>query len=462
MSARLPKGTRDFLPQEMIKRKYIFSVIEKHFRRAGYVPIETPAMESLDSLMGKYGEEGDRLLFKILNNGDYLSKADEKALADRNSDALIPSISKRGLRYDLTVPFARYVVMHQNELSFPFKRYQIQPVWRADRPQKGRYQEFYQCDADVVGSKSLIYEAEQIRIYEKVFEELGIPVEIRVNHRSVLSALAAFAGVSDRLVEMTVVIDKLDKVGLEGVRDEFVKRSFGAESIDKIMSVIGNTEEASGSDEMVGELKDAGVNPAVPRLLNEFNPGALEEFKTLVGLLSASGDFSKVHFDLTLARGLNYYTGFIMEVVPTEGGMGSLGGGGRYDDLTAVFGKKDLSGVGISFGAERIFDVMEEKGLFPEELASGVDILFLPIGDDVIAPVFEMVEKMRAAGVLADMYPDAAKLNKQFKYAEGIGARYVCVVGQNEITTDLFELRDNSTREKQEFSFEQMVEKLKR
>ena len=363
----IPKGTRDFGPEQVAKRKYIFSTIEDVFRLHGYQAIETPTMENLSTLTGKYGEEGDRLLFKILNNGDFLEKADELALQQKNSLAVLPSISKRGLRYDLTVPFARFVVMNQHSLSFPFKRYQIQPVWRADRPQKGRYQEFYQCDADIVGSNALIYEAELTQIYDSVFTRLQMPVVIKLNHRKILQGIAEVAGIASQFVDMTVAIDKLDKIGMQGVRQELHNRDIADEAVAKITEILAMKELDELAQIMI--KSDIGMQGIV-ELQKVFTYTTEMDLK------------QEVVFDVTLARGLNYYTGCIFEVGAKDVQIGSIGGGGRYDDLTSIFGLKNVSGVGISFGAERIYDVLEEMDLFPQSIKTGLDVLIVAMDDE--------------------------------------------------------------------------------
>lgn len=418
MKPGIPKGTRDFSPDQLLKRKHIFNTIETVFKKFAFKPIETPAMENLSTLTGKYGEEGDRLLFKILNNGDYLAKADEKALENKDSVSLTSSISKRGLRYDLTVPFARFVVMYQNELNFPFKRYQIQPVWRADRPQKGRYQEFYQCDADVIGSESLVYEAELVQVYDEVFHTLGLDVSIKINNRKILAGMAEKAGISDRFMEMTIAIDKLDKIGLAGVQQELQEKNFNAESIRIILNALEIKDLAVLKSWMTGS--DAGIT-------------GIEELEECFSYLERSVIHNHVSFDITLARGLNYYTGCIYEVVSNETEMGSIGGGGRYDDLTEVFGLKGMSGVGISFGAERIYDIMETLGRFPEDIRSSADLIFLSFDKEALKTGFVLASELRQEGFSVDLYPEPAKMKKQMKYANDAGIPYVCIIGSHEI-----------------------------
>jgi histidyl-tRNA synthetase len=440
----VPKGTRDFLPDQAIKRRYIFSVIEDVFQRYGYRPIETPALENLTTLTGKYGEEGDRLLFKVLNNGDYLAKADKKALEELDSNAFTPSIAKRGLRYDLTVPFARFVTMHQNDLALPFKRYQIQPVWRADRPQKGRYQEFYQCDVDVVGSSSLVYEAELIHIYDEVFARLGLPVIIQVNNRKVLAAIAEVSGVQDKMMEMTISVDKLDKIGWDKVIEEMERRGITTSQGEKIKSLFTSTWEEVKAVISGTEIGKQGVDE-MERILH------LAGMKKLV---------NEVKLDLTLARGLNYYTGCIFEVKAVDAAMGSIGGGGRYDDLTSVFGLKDVSGVGISFGAERIYDVLEEKNLFPESLQTDIKVLFCPMDDASLDRCFEWVMKLRDSGMSCDVYPEAAKMKKQLKHADARDLTWVAIMGTEEFAENVVVLKNMKEGTQEKVSFDALLERL--
>jgi len=416
MKPSIPKGTRDFLPLQSLRRQYIFETIRNVFELYGYAPIETPAMEALETLTGKYGEEGDKLLFKILNNGDFLAKADTQALESLDSNGVIASISKRGLRYDLTVPFARFVVMHQHEIQFPFKRYQIQPVWRADRPQKGRYQEFYQCDADVVGSESILYEAEFLQIYDTVFEKLGIPVQIHMNNRKILAGLAELAGVGDRFMDMTIALDKLDKIGEEGVKKELAERNITTEAADLILRVIN-----TGSD--LVELEKVFESSTI----------ALQGINEVRHAIESAGVLQNpVVFDITLARGLNYYTGCIFEVKAQGVQMGSIGGGGRYDDLTGTFGLKGVPGVGISFGAERIYDVMEELSLFPQMLSKQTKAIFLSHDAESLSYAFALASAIRKQGISVDVYPEAAKMKKQFKYADDRGFVYAFICGESE------------------------------
>jgi histidyl-tRNA synthetase len=416
----VPKGTRDFLPSQVLKRNHIFSTIRSVFETYGYLPIETPTMENLTTLTGKYGEEGDRLLFKVLNNGDFLEKVNPQWLEEKNSQKLIPEISKRGLRYDLTVPFARFVVMHQNEIHFPFKRYQIQQVWRADRPQKGRYQEFYQCDVDVVGSDALMYEAELVQIYHEVFRRLDLKVQIHINNRKILYGLAEVAGITDRFVDMTVAIDKLDKIGKEGVINEMQERNISAEQAEKVLHLLS-----------IKDIKELGLH------FKEGSEGkkGIEEVNKVFDYLNGSVD--NVVFNLSLARGLNYYTGCIFEVSVDKGAhpdivMGSIGGGGRYDNLTEVFGLKGVSGVGVSFGAERIYDVMEELNLFPESLEKNLNILLVALDEESHQLGFDIVSRLRKKGIACDIYPEPAKIKKQMTYANARQVPFVGIIGETE------------------------------
>ena len=446
MEVGIPKGTRDFLPIEVARRKWMFGIIEQVFKVYGYVPIETPVLENLSTLTGKYGEEGDRLLFKVLNNGDYLGKADDQAYQNKDSNKFTTSIAKRGMRYDLTVPFARYVVMHRNDISLPFKRYQIQPVWRADRPQKGRYQEFYQCDVDVVGSKSLSYEAELIQIYDDVFAAIGIPVVIRINHRMLLSGIAQYAGIGEQWIDMTMAIDKLDKIGEEGVRKEMTERSIPTSAQDTIFELLKHKDIAS--------LRSAiGTDASVS--------GSLEEMERVFGFLDGLTLKNKVQFDITLARGLGYYTGCIFEVTAVDAEMGSLGGGGRYDNLTGVFGWPDVSGVGISFGAERIYDVLEAKGMFPADVQAGPVILLAAFDDASHQYAFRCVSQIRQAGIAADLYPEPGKLKKQFKYATDVSCTYIAIAGESELNNSTLMLKHLESGEQEELSVEAIISRLK-
>ncbi|HHJ49709.1 MAG TPA: histidine--tRNA ligase [Phaeodactylibacter sp.] len=450
MKPSLPKGTRDFGPQQMLRRNYLFGILRGAFERYGFQPLETPAMENLSTLTGKYGEEGDKLLFKILNNGDYLAKADQSALQALDSRKLTPSISKRGLRYDLTVPFARYVVMHRHELAFPFKRYQIQAVWRADRPQRGRYQEFYQCDADVVGSDSLMYEAELAGLYDYVFDQIGLPVQIRINNRKLLYGLAEACGITDRFTEMTVAIDKLDKTGPEGVQKEMEQRGIPAEAAAKVLSSIAPVEN-SDTEAQLANWK---------QLLSQSETGlkGLAELEEVFAYAGRTQMSKELIFDPTLARGLSYYTGCIFEVNAIDANMGSLGGGGRYDDLTGLFGLKGVSGVGISFGAERIYDLMEEKGLFPENLPGQLQLLLIALDADSHKHAFELLQRLRKNSIACDLYPEPAKLKKQMKYANALKVPKVLIIGSEEMKSGVYALKDMSSGEQQKCSPEALPE----
>ena len=427
----IPKGTRDFLPEQSLKRQFIFDTARKVFQQFGYVPIETPAMENLDTLLGKYGEEGDRLIYKILNNGDYLAKASEEKLAAKDSQGLTFEISDRALRYDLTVPFARFVVQNQNELSFPFKRYQIQPVWRADRPQKGRYREFYQCDVDVIGSNSLLNEAELLCIVDEVFTNLGLSdVRIRINNRKILSGIAASAGMSEHFQSMTVAIDKLDKIGPDGVKEEMLRNGLPEAGVKKVLNLIKLKGEASGTLKM---LAGAVVG-------SEEAYKGIEEVKAVLKALPEAVR-EKVELDLTLARGLNYYTGAIIEVGHDDF-PSSICGGGRYDDLTGIFGLNDMSGVGVSFGADRIYDLMEDKGLSPETLKASSQVLFVNFGKEEVLTAIHLAADLRTEGLSAEVYPDEAKMKKQMKYANDKGVRFVVIIGEEELKAKMATVKD--------------------
>lgn len=441
----IPEGTRDFGPEQVRKRSYIFDTIRTIFSRFGFQPLETPAMENLSTLTGKYGEEGDKLLFKILNNGDYLKDANQEALAAKDSGKLISTISKRGLRYDLTVPFARYVVMNRGTLSFPFKRYQIQPVWRADRPQRGRYREFFQCDADVIGSDSLIYEAELTQIYDQAFAALGVPVTIKLNNRKILYGIAEAAGIADRFVDMTVAIDKLDKIGIDGVRKELAERGIPESAIASIEKTL------------------AAPNPEALRSIFTNSPTGLQgldELGQVFHLLSLVTLQNEVIFDITLARGLSYYTGCIYEVAAKGVKMGSIGGGGRYADLTGVFGVPGLSGVGVSFGADRIYDVMEELNLFPESLSASVKVLFATFDEPSFEYAFKCASTLRSAGIACEIYPEPGKLKKQFEFAAKRNVPYVAIVGESEIQSGALALKNQTTGEQQVLPLDECVKLL--
>ena len=441
----IPEGTRDFGPEVLAKRNYIFSTIKTVFLKYGFQPIETPTMEKLATLTGKYGEEGDKLLFKILNNGDFLSKANVEALEDRNSNKLIHSICERGLRYDLTVPFARYVVMHRNDITFPFKRYQIQPVWRADRPQKGRYREFYQCDADVVGADTLMHEAELVKIYDEVFAALNLKVQIKVNNRKILEGVAEIAGISEQFMEMTIALDKLDKIGLDGVKRELSARGISEQAYEKIEEVL--------NCRTLAEIAPLFANSAVGQK-------GLEELSTFHAYLDPLGTVNELQFDITLARGLNYYTGCIFEVVAKDTPMGSIGGGGRYDNLTGVFGLPGVSGVGISFGADRIYDVMETLGLFPESASDQLQVLMVAFDEAAHLYAFQCAAKLRAAGISTDIYPEPTKIKKQMEYAHKRNVAYAIVVGDEEMATGRLSLKNMKTGVQEKLELQEVIKVL--
>lgn len=447
----IPKGTRDFSPEEMAKRNYIFDTIKSVFKLYGFQQIETPAMENLSTLMGKYGDEGDKLLFKILNSGDFLQTANAEALAEKNSVKLINSISEKGLRYDLTVPFARYVVQHNGELTMPFKRYQIQPVWRADRPQKGRYREFYQCDADVVGSDSLLNEAEIVQIVDEVFARFGVNVTLKVNNRKILSGIAEIVGELDRLTDITVAIDKLDKIGLDNVNAELREKGVSAESVEKLHPIIllsGSNEEKMATLKNVLAESETGLK-------------GIEEIETILGLLSSANLRLTLEIDLTLARGLNYYTGAIFEVKANDVEMGSISGGGRYDNLTGVFGLQGLSGVGISFGADRIYDVLNQLDLYPKETVNATKILFVCFGDAEIAYSMPLVKEVRNAGIPAEIYPTPAKMKKQLGYADSKNIKHVAIVGSDEMEQKKVTLKNMETGEQEMLAVSEVIERIK-
>lgn len=450
----LPKGTRDFNPEEVSKRNYIFETIKKSFSLYGFQPIETPSFENSETLMGKYGEEGDRLIFKILNSGDYLSKVDEKLYSEKDSNKITPKISEKALRYDLTVPFARYVVQHQNEITFPFKRYQIQPVWRADRPQKGRFREFYQCDADVVGSKSLWQEVEFVQLYDHVFSKLGLDgVTIKINNRKVLSGIAETIGAEDKLIDFTVTLDKLDKIGEEGVKKEMREKGISEEALKKLQPLFsfeGSNENKLKSLKNMLSTSKLGMQ-GVEEL--EFITNNIEKLK-----LQAS----QLQIDVTLARGLNYYTGAIIEVsAPEKVNMGSIGGGGRYDDLTGIFGLKDTSGMGISFGLDRIYLVMEELNLFPETVSENSKALFINFGDKEALYAMKAITKLRNANVKAELYPDSAKMGKQMGYADKRDIPYTILAGEKEMESEAYTLKNMKTGEQAILSYLELEKNLR-
>ncbi len=435
----IPKGTRDFSPIEMAKRNYIFDTIRQVYALYGFQQIETPAMETLQTLMGKYGEEGDKLLFKVLNSGDYLNKVNDEELAERNSLHLAAKLCEKGLRYDLTVPFARYVVMHREELQLPFKRYQIQPVWRADRPQKGRYREFYQCDADIVGSDSLLNEVELMQIVDTVFTKFGIRVQIKINNRKILSGIAEVIGEADKIVDITVAIDKLDKIGLDNVNEELRADGISEESIQKLQPIItlsGTNEEKLATISTVLAASEVGMK-------------GVEETRYILSKLAGVGLNNEIQLDLTLARGLNYYTGAIFEVKALDTPMGSITGGGRYDNLTGIFGMPGLSGVGISFGADRIYDVLNTLDLYPESVVTGTQVLFVNFGEREADYLMPIAKQLREAGVRTEIYPDSAKMKKQMNYANQKHIPYVVIAGEDEISQQKLTLKNMLTGEQQ-------------
>ncbi|MBS2097229.1 histidine--tRNA ligase [Carboxylicivirga linearis] len=443
----IPKGTRDFSPVEMVKRNYIFDTVKSVFQKYGYLPIETPAMENLSTLLGKYGEEGDKLLFKILNSGDYLKKADAGLLAEKASNKVITQLSEKGLRYDLTVPFARYVVQHQNEISFPFKRYQIQPVWRADRPQKGRYREFFQCDVDVVGSNSLLNEVELIQIVDEVYQLLNINVVLKLNNRKVLSGIAEIINASDKIVDITVAIDKLDKIGLEKVNEELASKGLSEEAIQTIQPII----MLSGTNrEKVAKLREVLA-------ASEVGLKGVDELETVLNYLDVLNLDLEVELDLTLARGLNYYTGAIFEVKSKDVAIGSITGGGRYDDLTGIFGLKDVSGVGISFGADRIYDVMNQLELFPKADGAKTRAMFVNFGGEDELYALGILSQIRKAGINAELFPDNAKMKKQMNYANKKEIPFVVLSGEEERQEGVVTLKNMETGEQSKLGVDELI-----
>ncbi len=446
----IPKGTRDFSPQQMNKRNYIFDTIRNVFKKYGYQPIETPAMENLNTLTGKYGEEGDRLLFKILNSGDFLKRTAPEDFVNPNLNRITTNICEKGLRYDLTVPFARYVVQNRNDITFPFKRYQIQPVWRADKPQKGRYREFFQCDVDVIGSNSLINEIELIQIIDEVFDKLGINAVIKINNRKILSGIAEVIGESDKIIDITVAIDKLEKIGLEKVNEELAAKGLSKEAIEKLQPILG----------LEGLLKDKF--PKLMEILAESEIGmkGINELMTVLKHLKDLDLKNKWSFDLTLARGLNYYTGAIIEVAAKDMQIGSICGGGRYDDLTGIFGLPDVSGVGISFGADRVYDVMNELELFPPESSASSKIMLVNFGEDEEKHCLQVLKKLREVGIASELYPESAKMKKQMKYADQKSIPSVLLIGAEEMETGLYTYKDMISGEQQKVNINQLLEIL--
>lgn len=446
----IPKGTRDFGPEEMAKRNYIFNTIKEVYALYGFQQIETPSMETLQTLMGKYGDEGDKLLFKVLNSGDYFKGITDEELQERNPLHLQTKLCEKGLRYDLTVPFARYVVMHRGELQLPFKRYQIQPVWRADRPQKGRYREFYQCDADVVGSDSLLNEVELMQIVDTVFQRLGIRVLIKINNRKILTGIAEVIGAPDKIVDITVAIDKLDKIGLENVNEELRNDGISEEAIAKLQPIIalqGTNEEKLDTITKVLEASEIGLK-------------GVEETRFILDTLKHVGLNSEIELDLTLARGLNYYTGAIFEVKALDTQIGSITGGGRYDNLTGIFGLPGLSGVGISFGADRIYDVLNTLDLYPKEAVSATQLLFINFGEKETAYCLPLIAKTRAANIRTEMYPDKAKMKKQMSYADAKHIAYVALAGDNEIAEGKVTLKNMTTGEQKLMTIDEIIDTI--
>ncbi|MGB5361906.1 MAG: histidine--tRNA ligase [Aureibaculum sp.] len=449
----IPKGTRDFSSTEVAKRNYIFDTIKRSFETFGFQPIETPSFENSETLMGKYGDEGDRLIFKILNSGDYLAKVDDKTLKNKDSNILTSKISEKALRYDLTVPFARYVVQHQNELEFPFKRYQMQPVWRADRPQKGRFREFYQCDADVVGSTSLWQEIEFVQLYDDVFSKLGLTnTIIKINNRKILSGIAEIIGAKDKLIDFTVALDKLDKIGKEGVVNEMLSKGISKNAIEKLNPLF----DLSGTNEvMLSQLKGILKNS------DEGTQGVLDLQFVIENVEKLGLQSSILKLDITLARGLNYYTGAILEVEADKVEMGSVGGGGRYDDLTGVFGLKNMSGMGISFGLDRIYLVLEELGLFKKVSLPKPQVLFLNFGENEALFCMQVIKKLRRADIKTEIYPDNAKLKKQMNYANKREIPFVVLVGDNELKNKNYTLKNMNSGEQSTLNMEELLQTMK-
>ena len=447
----IPKGTRDFSPEEMAKRNYIFNTIREVYALHGFQQIETPAMETLQTLMGKYGEEGDKLLFKILNSGDFTNKVTDEELLGRQHLRLAARLCEKGLRYDLTVPFARYVVMHREQLQLPFKRYQIQPVWRADRPQKGRYREFYQCDADIVGSDSLLNEVELMQIVDKVFAKFGIRVVIKINNRKILTGIAEIIGEAEKIVDITVAIDKLDKLGLEGVNAELAENGISPEAIEKLQPIIaleGSNEEKLDTISQVLAGSETGLK-------------GVEEVRTILDTLQLCGLVNEMELDLTLARGLNYYTGAIFEVKALDVQIGSITGGGRYDNLTGIFGMPGLSGVGISFGADRIFDVLNALDLYPKEAVDATKVLFINFGEKETAYCLPLAARLRQEGTSCEIYPDKAKMKKQMAYANAKHIPFVALAGDNEMAEGKVTLKNMETGEQKMLTIDEIVALVK-
>lgn len=447
----IPKGTRDFSPEEMAKRNYIFNTIRDVFHLFGFRQIETPAMENLSTLMGKYGEEGDKLLFKVLNSGDFLADLSDADLTARNTTHLAVRLCEKGLRYDLTVPFARFVVMHRGELSFPFKRYQIQPVWRADRPQKGRYREFYQCDADVVGSDSLLNEVELLRLIDEVFARFGIRVAVKLNNRKILSGIAEMIGAPEKIVDITVAIDKLDKIGLDKVNAELREKGLAEEAIARLQPIIL----------LEGDNRSKLATLRTELAASEIGRKGIEELEYILGKLDRSPLRAALEIDLTLARGLNYYTGAIVEVKALDVAIGSITGGGRYDNLTGVFGMPDVSGVGISFGADRIYDVLNQLDLYPSDSLQTTQLLFVNFGEREVEACMEYAARLRAEGIRSEIYPEAAKMKKQMGYADDKKIPFVALVGEDEIASGKITVKNMATGEQQQLLPDEIISLLK-
>lgn len=447
----IPKGTRDFSPVEMSKRNYIFDTIKSVFTLHGFHQIETPAMENLSTLMGKYGDEGDKLLFKILNSGDFLSNVNDEQLAERNSTKLMRSIAEKGLRYDLTVPFARFVVQHQNEIKFPFKRFQIQPVWRADRPQRGRYREFYQCDADVIGTDSLLNEVDLLQIIDEVFCRFGINIAIKLNNRKVLSGIAETIGQPDKIVDITVAIDKIDKIGIDNVNAELLDKGISQKAVEQLQPVL----TLSGSNE-------DKLNSLATLLANsEVGMKGIEELRFVMDKTNEIGVKATIDLDPSLARGLNYYTGTIIEVKALDVEIGSITGGGRYDNLTGVFGLDNVSGVGISFGADRIYDVLNQLDLYPEATRTTTKVLFVNFGEAEATASLKHIKKLRASGISAEIFPESSKMRKQMGYANDNGIPFVAIIGETELANGTIMLKDMNLGTQQPLTIDEVIEKLK-
>jgi len=446
----IPAGTRDFSPIEMVRRNYIFSTIREVFKLFGFLPIETPAMENISTLLGKYGEEGDKLLFRILNSGDFLAKTDADLLQNKDSLKVSNSISERGLRYDLTVPFARFVVQHRNEINFPFKRYQIQPVWRADRPQKGRYREFYQCDADTIGSNSLLNEAELIKIIDMVFSRLNIRTNIKLNNRKILAGIAETIGESDKITEITIALDKIDKIGKEKVIEEMVSRGIRNDSLEKLNPLF---DMKGDQQERIAFLEEYLINSDIGKI-------GIDEIKTMFRLLGSYEISNSVELDLTLARGLNYYTGAIIEVKALDIEIGSICGGGRYDDLTGIFGMPGVSGVGVSFGADRIYDVMLLLNVFPSGAESGTQLMFVNFGEKETAAILPLVSKLREKVIPTEIYPDPVKFQKQLGFANTNHIPFVALAGDKELSRGIITLKNMATGGQEELTFDALLEKF--